>query len=197
MDEQLTELEKLQQAAQLIEEMSQGRLLVRPSVAGLVYIRPQEDSNLGMDMRINSIPGQPRYRVTFAVQLRRMGTDMDADGLRTLLIEVGQLYALLAALEARSYTPTLEDLTAFRDGLTAQQEQEIERHGADQNADIDAGAEAEENEQRHFFAEDVAEQTQRQRRGLDELIQKEQRQHDRDGGNKALEIAEKAVRMDA
>ena len=124
MDEQLTELEKLQQAAQLIEEMSQGRLLVRPSVAGLVYIRPQEDSNLGMDMRINSIPGQPRYRVTFAVQLRRMGTDMDADGLRTLLIEVGQLYALLAALEARSYTPTLEDLTAFRDGLTAQQEQE-------------------------------------------------------------------------
>ena len=103
MDEQLTELEKLQQAAQLIEEMSQGRLLVRPSVAGLVYIRPQEDSNLGMDMRINSIPGQPRYRVTFAVQLRRMGTDMDADGLRTLLIEVGQLYALLAALEARSY----------------------------------------------------------------------------------------------
>jgi len=49
---------------------------------------------------------------------------MDADGLRTLLIEVGQLYALLAALEARSYTPTLEDLTAFRDGLTAQQEQE-------------------------------------------------------------------------
>lgn len=59
MDEQLTELEKLQQAAQLIEEMSQGRLLVRPSVAGLVYIRPQEDSNLGMDMRINSIPASP------------------------------------------------------------------------------------------------------------------------------------------
>lgn len=48
-----------------------------------------------------------------------------------------------------------------------------------------------------LFAEDIAEQTQRQRRGLDELIQKEQRQHDRDGGNKALEIAEKAARMDA
>lgn len=61
MDEQITELEKLQQAAQLIEEMSQGRLQIRPSVAGLVYIRPQDDSNLGMDMRIDSIPGQPRY----------------------------------------------------------------------------------------------------------------------------------------
>ena len=75
-------------------------------------------------MRIDSIPGQPRYRITFAAQLRRMGTDMDADGLRVLLSEVGQTYALLAALESRSYTPTLEDLTAFRDGLAAQQEQE-------------------------------------------------------------------------
>ena len=122
MDEHLTELEKLQQAAQLIEEMSQGRLRVCPSVVGQVYIRPQDDSNLGMEMRIDSIPGQPRYQITFAAQLRRMGTDMDADSLRALLSEVGQTYALLAALEARSYTPTLEDLTAFRDGLAAQQE---------------------------------------------------------------------------
>lgn len=74
-------------------------------------------------MRIDSIPGQPRYRITFAAQLRRMGTDMNADGLRVLLYEVGQTYALLAALESRSYTPMLEDLTAFRDGLAAQQEQ--------------------------------------------------------------------------
>ena len=49
-------------AAQLIEEMSQGRLQVCPSVVGQVYIRPQHDSNLGMDMRIDSIPGQPHYR---------------------------------------------------------------------------------------------------------------------------------------
>lgn len=61
LDEQLSELEKLQQAAQLIEEMSQGRLQVCPSVVGQVYIRPQHDSNLGMDMRIDSIPGQPHY----------------------------------------------------------------------------------------------------------------------------------------
>ena len=98
MDEQLSELEKLQQAAQLIEEMSQGRLQVCPSVVGQVYIRPQHDSNLGMDMV--------------------------ADDLRALLSEVGQTYALMAALEARRYTPTGEDLTAFRDGLAAQQGQE-------------------------------------------------------------------------
>ena len=113
LDEQLSELEKLQQAAQLIEEMSQGRLQVCPSVVGQVYIRPQHDSNLGMDMRIDSIPGQPHYRITFTVQLRRMGTDMVADDLRALLSEVGQTYALMAALEARRYTPTGEDLDSL------------------------------------------------------------------------------------
>ena len=76
-------------------------------------------------MRIDSIPGQPHYRITFTVQLRRMGTDMVADDLRALLSEVGQTYALMAALETRSYTPTMEDLAAFCDELAAQQVQAI------------------------------------------------------------------------
>lgn len=110
MDEQLSELEKLQQAAQLIEEMSQGRLQVCPSVVGQVYIRPQHDSNLGMDMRIDSIPGQPHYRITFTVQLRRMGTDMVADDLRALLSEVGQTYLMLYG--------TAVDVTPYRKAVT-------------------------------------------------------------------------------
>ena len=121
MDEQLTELEKLQQAAQLIEEMSQGRLQVCPSAVEQVYIQARDDSSLGMDMRIDSIPGQ----ITFSAQIRRMGADMDVDRLRTLLSEVGQTYALMAALETRSYTPTMEDLAAFCDELAAQQVQAI------------------------------------------------------------------------
>ena len=44
MAEALTELEKLQKAAKLIEEMSQGRLQVCPSVVGQVYIRPQNEA---------------------------------------------------------------------------------------------------------------------------------------------------------
>ena len=71
---------------------------------------------------INSIPGQLRYRVTFSSQMRRMGADMTSEGLRALLSEVGQTYALLTALESRSYTPTTEDLTAFREELLAEQE---------------------------------------------------------------------------
>lgn len=122
MAEALTELEKLQKAAKLIEEMSQGRLQVCPSVVGQVYIRPQNEAYLGLAMRIDSIPGQPHYRVTFSAQLRRMGADMTSEGLRTLLSEVGQTYALLTALESRNYTPTTEDLTAFREDLLAEQE---------------------------------------------------------------------------
>jgi hypothetical protein len=106
MAEVVSELDKLREAAKLIEEMSQGRLQVCPSVVGQVYIRPENEAYLGLDMRINSIPGQLRYRVTFSSQMRRMGADMTSEGLRTLLSEVGQTYALLTALESRSYAPT-------------------------------------------------------------------------------------------
>lgn len=122
MAEVVSELDKLREAAKLIEEMSQGRLQVCPSVVGQVYIRPENEAYLGLDMRINSIPGQLRYRVTFSSQMRRMGADMTSEGLRTLLSEVGQTYALLTALESRSYTPTTEDLTVFREELLAEQE---------------------------------------------------------------------------
>lgn len=122
MAEVVSELDKLREAAKLIEEMSQGRLQVCPSVVGQVYIRPENEAYLGLAMRIDSIPGQPHYRVTFSAQLRRMGADMASEGLRTLLSEVGQTYALLTALESRNYTPTTEDLTAFREDLLAEQE---------------------------------------------------------------------------
>lgn len=122
MAEVVSELDKLREAAKLIEEMSQGRLQVCPSVVGQVYIRPENEAYLGLDMRINSIPGQLRYRVTFSSQMRRMGADMTSEGLRALLSEVGQTYALLTALESRSYTLTTEDLTAFREELLAEQE---------------------------------------------------------------------------
>lgn len=122
MAEVVSELDKLREAAKLIEEMSQGRLQVCPSVVGQVYIRTENEAYLGLDMRINSIPGQLRYRVTFSSQMRRMGADMTSEGLRALLSEVGQTYALLTALESRSYTPTTEDLAAFREELLAEQE---------------------------------------------------------------------------
>ena len=69
MAEVVSELDKLREAAKLIEEMSQGRLQVCPSVVGQVYIRPENEAYLGLDMRINSIPGQLRYPFQAGVQL--------------------------------------------------------------------------------------------------------------------------------
>lgn len=44
MAEVVSELDKLREAAKLIEEMSQGRLQVCPSVVGQVYIRPENEA---------------------------------------------------------------------------------------------------------------------------------------------------------
>ena len=48
MAEVVSELDKLREAAKLIEEMSQGRLQVCPSVVGQVYIRPENEAYLGL-----------------------------------------------------------------------------------------------------------------------------------------------------
>ena len=97
MNEHQNELEKLQKAALLIEEMSTGRLKVCPSTVGHVYIRPESDAYIGLQMQITpeSTPG--RYAVTFTAFPRRMGLELDASGLRRLMTEVNQSYALLTA----------------------------------------------------------------------------------------------------
>lgn len=129
----------LQDATRLMGEIDQYEL--RPEVAQTwgyaemmfrekysalpeeLFQTPQA-AQIGQKMLDDRLGVITEYRITFTVQLRRMGTDMVADDLRALLSEVGQTYALMAALEARRYTPTGEDLTAFRDGLAAQQGQE-------------------------------------------------------------------------
>lgn len=124
MTESLSELEKLQRAAQLIEEMSQGRLQVLPNVVGHVYVHPNDDAYLGLNLHLNTIPAQERYQIQFSAYVRRMGAGLDAKGLHALLSEVGQTYALLTALEGQIFRPTLEDLAAFRKQLAEPQAQE-------------------------------------------------------------------------
>lgn len=123
MTENQSELEKLKKAALLIEEMSMGRLKVCPSVAGHVYIRPEHDAYIGLEMRITPDHPLERYAVTFTACPRRMGVELDASGLRALAEEVNESYALLSALEMREYRPSQEDMAAFREFLDTRQEQ--------------------------------------------------------------------------
>jgi len=57
LNEHQNELEKLQKAALLIEEMSMGRLKVCPSTVGHVYIRPESDAYIGLQMQITPDSG--------------------------------------------------------------------------------------------------------------------------------------------
>ena len=61
MAEVVSELDKLREAAKLIEEMSQGRLQVCPSVVGQVYIRPENEAYLG-------ICGSTAFQVSYAIE---------------------------------------------------------------------------------------------------------------------------------
>lgn len=120
----MTEFEKLKRAADLIRSMSEGRLRMHSGSLGTPYIQPSDDSNIGMDMVLQSDFENQRYSVTFEARIRRMGVPMGADGLRALQGEVHNAYALLMALEMQDFRPTQEDMMALREHLAQQQEQE-------------------------------------------------------------------------
>lgn len=119
----MTELEKLKSAADMIRELTDGRLRMCAGSLGTPYIQPSDDSNIGMDMVLQSDFENQRYNVTFEARIRRMGVTMDSAGLRALQGEVHDAYALLMALEMREFHPTAEDLQALREHLLQQQEQ--------------------------------------------------------------------------
>ena len=70
----MTELDKLKQAAGLIQSMSEGRLELRPSVVGHVYVHPEDDAYIGMELVEKSNMDDQRLEVTFQAFVRRMRT---------------------------------------------------------------------------------------------------------------------------
>ena len=120
----MTELDKLKQAAELIRSVSEGRLELRPSVVGHVYVHPEDDAYIGMELVEKYDAADQRLEVSFQAFVRRMATYMDADGLRALQGEVHNAYALLTALEMQDFRPTQEDMMALREHLAQQQEWE-------------------------------------------------------------------------
>lgn len=120
--EDLNELEKLKIAALLMKAMTHGRLELRPGVLGVCYVHPLDSANIGINMAVRPNIAMERYDVTFHAQIRRMGDTLDSAGLRELMLEVQEAYALLAALDMSDYHPSQEDMQAFRDFIDRQQE---------------------------------------------------------------------------
>lgn len=123
----MTELEKLTNAAALIEEMTEGRQALRIGVGG-GYIANTDDANFGMQMRIRSGSDPEHYRITFDAFVRRMGVTMDSSSVMALMEEAGQIHALLTALEVQAFHPTALEFQQFLTD-TQQREQPEQQSG--------------------------------------------------------------------
>ena len=119
----MTELEKLKTVADLIRDISHGKLELRPSIGNNVFIHASDDAYIGMEMVMKKNYPKKCVDITFRGFVRRMGTPMSGKDMEQLLEEVQQAHALVLALEIPQFHPTLEDLSAFHDYLQEQQMQ--------------------------------------------------------------------------
>ena len=122
----MTELEKLKTVADLIRDISRGKLEIRPSIGKNVFIHASDDAYIGMEMVMKSNYSKKCVDITFQSFVRRMGTPMTGNDMEQLLEEVQQAHALVLALEIPKFQPTVEDLSAFHDYLQEQQLQSQE-----------------------------------------------------------------------
>ena len=118
----MTELEKLKKTAQVIQDMTEGRIQIRPSSLGNVCVHAADNAYINLNMEMKSNLEQKCYDISFSCFVRRMGSSMSARDLGTLYREVHQAQALLTALELTKLQPTLEDLQAFHDHLQQQEQ---------------------------------------------------------------------------
>jgi len=119
----MTEFEKLTSAADLLRQVTHGRLEMRPSAVGHVYIHPADDAYISMDMTGRYEATQNQKGITFQAHVRRMGVPMDAAGLMALQKEIHEAFVLLKEFEMMEFHPTQEDMMALREHLIQEQQE--------------------------------------------------------------------------
>ena len=126
--EPVTELEKLKNAALLIEEMTGCRF---KHSSGGAFIYPDTDVYLAINMRREADYGANVYRVSFDANLQTMGKPIDAAGLTRLQQEVEAVHYLLFELEMQEYSLTPEEWQEFNDFVRKLEEQREAQEQAD------------------------------------------------------------------
>jgi len=123
----MTGLEKLKNAAKLIESMT-GSRFKSYSRGSFLYPESSADAYLAINMRKETDYGAKLYRIHFDVNIQTTGSrPMHSDELMRLQQEVGVAYALLTALEMETYSLTPEEMQKFDDFVREQEElQEIQ-----------------------------------------------------------------------
>ena len=115
------ELEKLKNAARLIEETTGCRW---GHGSGGAFLYPDADGYLAVNMRQEADFDSRTYHISFDASLRAEERPMNAAGLMKLQQEAGKAHALLLALEMVQYNPTPEDMDAFGAFIHQREEQE-------------------------------------------------------------------------
>ena len=105
----MTELEKLKTASELIRDMTDGRLQIATSIGNHIFVRPRDDSYIGLNMLIRGNYPKNSYEITFDANVRRMGIPMTA-------ADLGKL----AGLEMYQFHPTQTDMEQFYKHLQEQ-----------------------------------------------------------------------------
>lgn len=118
----MTEIQKLQNAAALIEERTEGRQTLKTGIGG-GYIANTDDANFGMQMRVRSGADCEHYRITFDAFVRRMGVTMDSGSVMALMQEAGEIHALLTAFEVQKFEPSALEFQQFVTGIQEQEQQ--------------------------------------------------------------------------
>lgn len=118
----MTELEKLKKTAQVIQDLTDGRIQIRPSGMGHICVHAADNAYINLNMELKSNLERKCYDISFSCFVRRMGSSMNAKDLGALYREVHQAQALLTALELTKLQPTLDDLQAFHDHLLQQEQ---------------------------------------------------------------------------
>ena len=119
----MTELEKLQKAAALIEDMAEGAQTF--GVAGgtpqlfTERIAGGREKYPPVSIRMTRVPlaGEEGYKIGFRAHLETAGPPMDADALHGFGREIRKARTLLRALEAQTFTPTKEEFARFAEWL--------------------------------------------------------------------------------
>lgn len=120
--DRLDGLEKLMEAARLIEKVTGGRF--KHSAGGsFIYPASSSDAYLAVNMRKKADYAANRYWVEFDANLQTMGKPMDATGLKRLCREVSEVYALLASPELQRIEVTPEEMQQFEDYVCEQDRQ--------------------------------------------------------------------------
>ena len=132
MSDHATELDKLKEAARLIEVMTGNRFKGDQHNS---FIHSESDQFIAVHMRKDSIEDGEEYHVRFEAELMESGKPLNTEQLLRLVYEGGVAYALMNKLAETEYHPTQQDLVDFNEHIL-RQEEEIQSEGFSMNQEM-------------------------------------------------------------